>query len=133
MGHLHILMTFCLTLLRPFRMMMADAKPKSSRGRKPTLTDSGRKRKKKETNALINRSRVYVGEQYNRWNELKKTLRLQTHSEVAKVLLDRYVHGVVLVKKMYIKEISSSLYNVSLFSISFGMDLSVVIPIHVHL
>ncbi|XP_052715271.1 uncharacterized protein LOC128188330 [Crassostrea angulata] len=83
-------MTFCLTLLRPFRMMMADAKPKSSRGRKPTLTDSGRKRKKKETNALINRSRVYVGEQYNRWNELKTTLRLQTHSEVAKVLLDRY-------------------------------------------
>uniref|UniRef100_K1RDD2 Uncharacterized protein n=1 Tax=Magallana gigas TaxID=29159 RepID=K1RDD2_MAGGI len=68
---------------------MADAKPKSSRGRKPTLTDSGRKRKKKETNALINRSRVYVGEQYNRWNELKTTLRLQTHSEVAKVLLDR--------------------------------------------
>lgn len=95
---------------------MADAKPKSSRGRKPKLTDSGRKRKKKETNALINRSRVYVGEQYNRWNELKTTLRLQTHSEVAKVLLDRYVHGVVLVRNC-IKYISSSLNNVSLFSI----------------
>ncbi|XP_062597804.1 uncharacterized protein LOC134259221 [Saccostrea cucullata] len=70
--------------------MMADAKPKSNRGRKPTLTDSGRRRKKKETNALINRSRLYVGEQYDRWNTLKLTLRLQTHAEVAKVLLDRY-------------------------------------------
>jgi hypothetical protein len=73
------------------RLMMADAKPRSNRGRKPALTDSGRKRKKKETNALINRSRVYVGEQYDRWNALKATLRLQTHAEVAKVLLDRYV------------------------------------------
>jgi sensor histidine kinase regulating citrate/malate metabolism len=29
------------------------------------------------------------GDQLNRWNELKEVLRVQTHAEVAKILLDR--------------------------------------------
>ena len=31
----------------------------------------------------------YVGDQLDRWNELKEVLRVQTHAEVAKMLLDR--------------------------------------------
>ena len=30
-----------------------------------------------------------VGDQLDRWNELKEVLRVQTHAEVAKILLDR--------------------------------------------
>ena len=30
-----------------------------------------------------------VGDQLDRWNELKEVLRIQTHAEVAKILLDR--------------------------------------------
>ena len=53
------------------------------------LTDSARKKRKKETNARINKSRIYLGDQYDRWLSLKEELNVQTHAEVAKVLLDR--------------------------------------------
>ena len=66
---------------------MADAGVKHSRGRKPMLTDSARK--KERTNARINKSRIYLGDQYDRWLRLKEELNVQTHAEVAKVLLDR--------------------------------------------
>jgi hypothetical protein len=46
------------------------------------LTDSAWKRKNKETNALINKSRIYFGEEYDRWNDLKTALRLKTHIAV---------------------------------------------------
>ena len=61
---------------------MADVATSSNRGRKRRLTDSAWKRKKKETNALINKSRIYVGEEYHRWNDLKTVLRLKTHIAV---------------------------------------------------
>ena len=32
---------------------------------------------------------IYVGDQLDRWNELKEVLRVQAHAEVAKILLDR--------------------------------------------
>ena len=51
---------------------MADAATSSNRGRKRRLTDSAWKRKKKETNALINKSRVYVGEEYDRCPTIKR-------------------------------------------------------------
>jgi hypothetical protein len=36
-----------------------------------------------------NKCRIYVGDQLDRWNELKEVLHVQTHAEVAKILLDR--------------------------------------------
>ena len=37
----------------------------------------------------MNKCRIYVGDQLDRWNELKEVLRVQTLAEVAKILLDR--------------------------------------------
>ena len=59
----------------------------STRGRKRTLTDSERKRNRSAVSSKWNKR--YVGDQLDRWNELKEVLRVQTHAEVAKVLLDR--------------------------------------------
>ncbi|CAG2209516.1 unnamed protein product [Mytilus edulis] len=58
------------------------------RGRKPTLTDSAKKRRHTAVNAKCNKNRIYLGAQYDRWSELKCALRLQSHAEVAKILLD---------------------------------------------
>ena len=58
----------------------------STRGRKRTLTDSERKRNRSAVSSKWNKR--YVGDQLDRWNELKEVLRVQTHAEVAKNLLD---------------------------------------------
>lgn len=59
------------------------------RGRPRILTDSAKKRRKSEANSLQNKSRVYLGNQLDRWNTLKEELGVKTGNEVAKVLLDR--------------------------------------------
>ena len=70
-------------------MKMSDVR-KSNRGRKKTLTDSLRERHKKDNSAKYNKARVCIGiNEYDRWTELKVVLRLKTHAEVAKILLDR--------------------------------------------
>jgi hypothetical protein len=61
----------------------------STRGRKRTLTDSERKRNRSTLSSKWNKRRIYVGDQLDRWNELKEVLRVQTHAEVAKNLLYR--------------------------------------------
>ena len=61
----------------------------STRGRQRTLTDSERKRNISAVPSKWNKCRIYVGDQLDRWNELKEVLRVQTHAEVAKILLDR--------------------------------------------
>jgi hypothetical protein len=61
----------------------------STRGRKWTLTDSEIKRNRSAVSSKWNKFRIYVGDQLDRWNELKEVLRVQTHAEVAKILLDR--------------------------------------------
>ena len=48
-----------------------------------------KKRRKSEANSLQNKSRVYLGNQLDRWNTLKEELGVKTGNEVAKVLLDR--------------------------------------------
>ncbi|CAG2228437.1 unnamed protein product [Mytilus edulis] len=63
---------------------------KSNRGRKRSLTDSARKRNRSIVSAKWNKSRVYVGDQFQRWNDLKDELNVQTHAEVARILLDNY-------------------------------------------
>ena len=58
-------------------------------GPKRKLSDSARKRNKKAANAKLNKNRIYIGDEYDRWMEIKPALRLETNSEVAKILLDR--------------------------------------------
>ena len=61
----------------------------STPGRKRTLTDSERKRNRSAISSKWNKCRIYVGDQLERWNELKEVLRVQTHAEVGNILLDR--------------------------------------------
>jgi hypothetical protein len=51
------------------------------------LSDSARKRNKKAANAKLNKNRIYIGDEYDRWMEIKTAVRLETNSEVAKILL----------------------------------------------
>jgi hypothetical protein len=60
--------------------MSADGKP--ARGRTRSLTDSDRKRNRKEVLANYNKTKINIGHQHNRWMELKLALRVQTHAEV---------------------------------------------------
>jgi hypothetical protein len=53
------------------------------------ITDSTRKRHKNEDSAKYNKTRVSIGDEYDRWTELKDILMIKTHKEVAKILLDR--------------------------------------------
>jgi hypothetical protein len=62
---------------------------KSNRGRRKTLTDYTRKRHKKDNSAKYNKTRVCIGDEYDRWTELKDVLRIKTQAKVAKILLDR--------------------------------------------
>ena len=48
-----------------------------------------RKMKRSEISSKWNKCRIYVGDQLDRWNELKEVLRVQIRAEVAKILLDR--------------------------------------------
>jgi hypothetical protein len=41
-----------------------------------------------EVSSKWNKCRIYVGDQLDRWNELKEVLRVQTRAKVAKILLD---------------------------------------------
>lgn len=67
------------------------SKTKAKRGRPATLTDSARKRNRKEVIARYAQSKIHIGKEHDRWTNLKDYLNLGTHAEVAKVLLDRYV------------------------------------------
>ena len=59
----------------------------STRRRKRTLTDSEIKRNRSEVFSKWNKCRIYVGDQLDRWSELKEVLRVKSHAEVAKILL----------------------------------------------
>jgi hypothetical protein len=64
---------------------------RSTRGRKRTLTDSEINRNRSEVSSKWNKCRIYVGDQLDRcvgWSELKEVLRVKSHAEVAKILLD---------------------------------------------
>ena len=77
-------------LFRNYTTCGSWAKEKvSTRGRKWTLTDSERKMNRSEVSSKWNKCRIYVGDQLDRWNELKEVLRVQTRAEMANILLDR--------------------------------------------
>ena len=59
----------------------------STRARKRTLTDSERKMNRSEVSSKWNKCRMYVGDQLDRWNELKEVLRVQTRAEFANICL----------------------------------------------
>jgi hypothetical protein len=67
---------------------MSEAK-KLKPGSKRKLSDSTRKSNKKAANAKLSKNRIYIGDEYDRWMEIKTALRLETNSEVAKILFDR--------------------------------------------
>ena len=62
------------------------------RGPKVKLTDSERKRRKKERNATVNKCRISIGDQIGRQDELKNQLAIENNAEMAKVLLDWQVY-----------------------------------------
>jgi hypothetical protein len=39
-------------------------------------------------NRMLKLSRIWIGDQCDRWNELRSVLRVKTNTEVAKILLD---------------------------------------------
>jgi hypothetical protein len=64
---------------------MSEAK-KLKPGPRRKLSDSARKRNKKAANTKLNKNRIYIGDEYDRWMVIKTALRLETNSEVAKIL-----------------------------------------------
>jgi hypothetical protein len=42
---------------------------------KRKLNDSARKRNKKAANAKLSKNRIYIGDEYDRWMEIKTALR----------------------------------------------------------
>jgi len=60
--------------------MSADGKP--ARGSTRILADFARKRNRREVLANYNKTRINIGNQHDRWMELKELLRVQTHAEV---------------------------------------------------
>ena len=57
--------------------------------KKATLTDSERKMNRSEVSSKWNKCRIYVGDQLDRWNELKEVLRSHTRAELTNILFDR--------------------------------------------
>ena len=63
---------------------------KSNRGRKKNIDGSTRKKHKQDNSAKYNKTRICIDDEYDRWTALKDVLRIKTHAEVAKIILDRY-------------------------------------------
>ena len=55
-------------------------------GPKRKLSDSARKRNKKAENAKLNKNRIYIGDEYDRWMEIKTAFHLEANSEVANII-----------------------------------------------
>jgi hypothetical protein len=64
---------------------MSEAK-KLKPGPKRKLSDSARKRNKKAANAKLNKNRIYIGDEYDRWMEIETDFPLETISEVANII-----------------------------------------------
>ena len=63
------------------RQKMSD-EGKPAHGRTRILTDSARKRNRKEVLVNNSKTRINIGHQHVRWMELRKALRVQTQAEV---------------------------------------------------
>ena len=70
---------------------MSEAKTMKP-GPKRKLSDSTKKRNKKASNAKLSKNRIYIGDEYDRWMEIKTALCLETNFEVTKILPDMTHH-----------------------------------------
>jgi hypothetical protein len=55
---------------------------------RPKVSDSAKKRKRQASNVQKSKASVYLGVEIDRWLSLKADLRLKTHPELAKTLID---------------------------------------------
>jgi hypothetical protein len=67
----------------------------STRGRKRTLTDSERKMNRSEVSSKWNKCKIYVGDQLDRWNELKEVLRVQTLTIICCCQVQDYIYWIL--------------------------------------
>ena len=56
---------------------------KRVRGRPRVLSNSAKKRRKSENDNKWNKTRINIGVEYARWNNLKEDLQMKTNAEVA--------------------------------------------------
>ena len=74
---------------------MSEVK-RPTRVRKQTVTDSARKRRRQRAVSKYNRSRIGIGQHIDRWMDLKSTLKLQTHADVAAYIISYNLTGETL-------------------------------------
>ena len=67
---------------------MASRERKRTVGRPRVLTESARKRVKRERDKILTQTKVYLGDQFDRWTKKKQELG-ETHAGLAKLLLDK--------------------------------------------
>lgn len=93
------------------------------RGAQLKLTDSARKRNKKEANARFNKTKIYIGDQYGRLTELRTKLCLIQISKLRRCcLISKYKHCLYIMY-MYINPFfSRSLYEILLNSSVFRVS-----------
>lgn len=94
---------------------MASSPKKRNVGRPRTLTDSAKKRYRREQNkAEIFKTKLYIGDQHERWLSKKEELGL-THVGLAKIWLDRFAcfFSFTLVLCMFIFKITIILNAIS--------------------
>ena len=56
------------------------------------LTLSERKERKRKSERERSKEKIYIGEHFNRWNDMKEKLKLMFNYEMAGFLLDRFVY-----------------------------------------
>ena len=69
-------------------MWFLDKRESVNAWKKADFDDSEGKMNRSEVSSKWNKCRIYVGDQLDRWNELKEVLGVQTRAEVVKMLLD---------------------------------------------
>ena len=68
---------------------MADEPKRAGKRGRPRISDSERKRRKFTRKQSHERTRVYLGNELRRWNDVKTDNNLQSDREVATFLIDR--------------------------------------------
>jgi len=78
-----------------------SSKTKTKRGRPATLTDSARKRYRKEVIARYAKSKINIGKEHNRWTSLKDSLNLGTHDITVYKTISLYRASAVISKNNF--------------------------------
>lgn len=70
---------------------VTEKRAKKRGGRVAILTGSEKKRRKKEYDKKLAKSRVYIGSTVDRWKALKQRINVKTDEEMANMLIERRV------------------------------------------